>query len=159
MEDEMKKIYIGSWWDLVRNIPSWIQTRMVLVDYAKHRSGLMISVSEVREPLDFPEFTTMPDRQFTKQNVIDFVTVVGGTSYNFVVNCNGTWYEIVTPFVFYNGERKYISADLLEALNAWFLLCGCNLSVSEQTAFIGKLFPKPESGRIDPEDARSFLGI
>lgn len=156
----MKKIYIGSWQDLVRNIPSWIQTRMVPVEYAKYKSGLTISVSEVKEPLDFPEFTPDPDCPFTKRNVIEFINMTGGTSYNFAVNSNGTWYEVVNPFVFYNGERKYISADLLEALNAWFLLCGRHRSTSEQMAFIGKLFPKPETGRVDgPGDARSFLGI
>ena len=155
----MKKIYIGSWWDLIRNIPSWIQTKMVPVEYAKHKAGLMISVSEVKEPLDFPKFTPLSAWQFTKQNVADFITLTGGTSYNFAVSSNGTWCELVTPFVFYNGERKHVSADMLEALCAWFLLCGHGLSTNERTVFIGKLFPKPESGRIDPGDARSFLGI
>lgn len=121
----MEKIIVKTWGDVIRNLPSWVHYSILQVEYAKETAGLVICVPEIKPALeDFPDVKT--EYRFTKENLMRFLNTKAGSQSNFVTQLNGTWYHILKPYIWYKGERRYVTENTLEAANLWLEMHCCN---------------------------------
>lgn len=130
----METIIVKNWHDVIANIPSWIRYKIVPVGYAKATAGLTLTVFEAKPALELPPFKS--NAPFTRTVLTDYISRHGGSGFNFAVSRNGSWYLMENPFVVHNGTRKYISPEMLEALN----LCAGMLPDPEYRTVLDKLF-------------------
>lgn len=140
----METIIVKNWYDVISNVPSWIRYKLIPVGYAKATAGFALTVPKVEPALELPVFKS--NAPFTRAVLTDYISRHGGSGFNFAVSRNGSWYLMENPFVVHNGARKYISPEMLEALN----LCAGLLPDPEYRTVLDKLFV--------PGKNTSFLG-